>query len=79
MVRIDGSHAGAAAAHLLHFDVLANAEAADAHAAHQRFVAGECHHVDVHLLHVDRNDAGGLSGIHDKGHAAFAADPADLR
>ena len=63
---------------LLHFDVLADAEAADAHAPHERLMTGESHHVDVHLFHVDGNDAGGLGSIHDKRHAAFVADPADL-
>src|ERR1019366_562881 len=60
------------------FYMLPNTEAADAHAPHERFVAGEGDDVDVHLLHVDRNDAGGLSGIHDEGHVAPAADPSDL-
>src|SRR5664280_296507 len=59
MVGIDGPNAGTAATDLLDFYMLANTEAADAHAPHERFVAGECDHVDVHLLHVDGNDAGG--------------------
>src|ERR1035437_2862513 len=65
--RIDGPNAGTAATDLLDFYMLANTEAADAHAPHERFVAGECDDVDVHLLHVDGNDAGGLSSIQDEG------------
>src|SRR5664279_2764729 len=76
--RMDGPNAGPAAAHLLDYYMLPNTEAADAHAPHERFVAGECDDVDVHLLHVDRNDAGGLSGIHDERDAALATDSSDL-
>src|ERR1019366_5801937 len=76
--RMDGPHAGPAAAHLLDYYMLPNTEAADAHAPHERFVAGEGDDVDVHLMHVDRNDAGGLSGIHDEGHVALTADASDL-
>src|ERR1039458_6082536 len=78
MKRMDRPNAGAAAAHLFDFYVLANTKATDAHAPHERFVAGEGHHIDVHLPHVDRNDAGGLSGIHDEGDAALAADRSNL-
>src|SRR5664280_1676759 len=76
--RIDGPHAGPAATDLLDFYMLANTEAADAHAPHERFVASKGNHIDVHLMHVDRNDAGGLSSIQDEGHVTPAADPSDL-
>src|ERR1017187_8922477 len=78
MERMDRPNAGAAAAHLFDAYVLANTKAADAHAPHERFVAGEGNHIDVHLPHVDRNDAGGLSGIHDEPDAALAADRPNL-
>src|ERR1039458_7581018 len=78
MERMDRPNAGAAAAHLFDAYVLANTKAADAHAPHERFVAGEGNHIDVHLPHVDRNDADGLSGIHDEPDAALAADRPNL-
>src|SRR5271165_967590 len=78
VVGIGRSHARSATAQLFDFDMFADAEATDAHTPHQRFVAGECHDVDVHVLHVDGNDTGGLSGIHNKHHLAFATDTSDL-
>src|SRR5208337_2848509 len=78
VVWLNGSHAGAAAAHLPHLNMLANAETADPHATHQRLVASECDHINVHFLHIDWDHAGGLRRVQYKNDVMLPADPPDL-
>src|SRR5690349_1427266 len=52
VIRMSGAHPSSSAAHQLHPDVLANAQATDPHAAHQRLMPGKRHNIDVHRAHV---------------------------
>ena len=45
---------------------LAHAQSSRSLRAHERLVPCEAQHVDVHFLHVDRQNARALRGIHDK-------------
>ena len=58
--------------------MLAHREPTDSHASHQSLVPGESKDVDVHLFHVNGNDACRLGGIYDKGEVVLATDCPDL-
>src|SRR5205814_9987888 len=45
---------------------------------HQCLVSGKCKYVDIHLLHVDRNDTRGLRGINDESEVVLATNGTDL-
>jgi hypothetical protein len=72
-------HARGAGAGVPDLDAVAHVQPADAGRPHERLVARERQHVDVHRLDVDRNPPGGLRGVDQERHALLAAAGADLR
>ena len=58
---------------------LGNGHAARALGPHKGLVAGEAHDVDVHLLHVDGDDASALGGVDDADGAHLVGGLADAR
>ena len=60
-------------------DAVAHVQPADPGRPHERLVARERQHVDVHRLDVDRHPPGGLRGVDQERHALLAAAGADVR
>jgi len=78
MVGVDRINPRAAGACMTDFDIIAHAKPADTGTSHKRLVAGERDDIDIHLFHVDRDDACCLRRIGRKQYIRLLAYSADF-